>query len=869
MPGSSPVGLDEKASAREHACGFRGGAEVAEAGTSDHAPHRAAERQPYRGSEACGPATGDSTGDKLPVNSLVHARCHPAGTDPVEDQTNTHGDAPDAAPPLGRGASPGEVRDFGSNEDAAFKESGGLAACALSPAPSSDLVDQTSGNSYSGSPFGETETQEMADSDQDHSGNGFVSKTDRVTHNQATPPPHKEEELPVATPPALQYPVPITKYPPWLASLLKCSTRNGRGKNLGAVPYLREPTEPAPGSLPNQDGKHGPPDDYPNRLGRKSCGHCRQNRLKFGGRVHSCKCRVASHASCAMLQRSATGKCPLCQGEVDFALVVKTVAKGDLGSLNDRVQSLVNSLMEHPDWESLASERDSLLAGSSVPGKARAMKHGVGNYFSPLGKGKAVSRLRSLDLRRPHKIRYRDWPSRIRNYLHPKDPRSPSNKVLRNMEKRRAWYNRERISHDLDLLDKLKEKILEIRWVTRGICYRSVLVERKKVRGINIGRVGKPAPAPSSRSITRAKERLSEARASAEDPLDAPVAPAAPAKVTASSQTDPPLRVVETNMARVRVRLRKARASAEVPSNAPVPPTPPAKAIVRKRVVGIKINRVGSDKFAPVPDLGKIGSVKPIPASRSIKRAKERLRKARASAEIPADVRVPPLDPPVNPVQSGGSPTASGGAATSQMDPPPPKKPRRGEPLPKVNPDEESESPPDLMVEARPDPVAHAVYFSPTEPYTLTFYWVNSADTCIRGSLLEEVGVGPAGPTHQPFTNAGWYQIRIGPAVNTDGSHRTQAVIKLPKTWVRVLEEDSDQLNVINVLLSLCSCSSEVAKPGNGWRGGIKTETGICVTFDDNFLLTPEQRTLQVPYQSNQPEARVPVQLVREYWWSP
>jgi len=204
------------------------------------------------------------------------------------------------------------------------------------------------------------------------------------------------------------------------------------------------------------------------------------------------------------------------------------------------------------------------------------------------------------------------------------------------------------------------------------------------------------------------------------------------------------------------------------------------------------------------------------------------------------------------------------------MDPPPPKKPRGGEALPPVNLDEISESPPDPQVEERPPPVAHAEYFScPAQPYTLTFDWANSAETQLKGSRLEVVGVGPTSPTHLPFTNAGWYQVRIGPAINRDGSHRTQAVLKLPQTWVRVLEEDSPEPDVINVLLSLCSCSIEVAKPENGWRGGIKTETGVTVTFEDTFLLTPDRRTLRVPFHSNQAEVLEPVHIVRGFWWSP
>ena len=166
-----------------------------------------------------------------------------------------------------------------------------------------------------------------------------------------------------------------------------------------------------------------------------------------------------------------------------------------------------------------------------------------------------------------------------------------------------------------------------------------------------------------------------------------------------------------------------------------------------------------------------------------------------------------------------------------------------------MNQDEKSESLPDPPVGGKPEPVARAVYYTcPTGTFTLTFHWTNSADTCIRGSLLEEADVGPAGPIQFPFAGVGWYQVRIGPAVNADGSERTRAVIKLPKTWVRVLRADSSQPNRVNALLLFCSCSIEIAKPANGWRGGLRTETGVAVTFDEGFLLSPEQRTLQVPH---------------------
>ena len=96
MAGKSLVGKEETAFVREHARGFRGDPKVTEASTLSHNPHRAAERRPDQSSEACGAVAGDSTvEDKLlAVNSAVHARCQPAGTDPVADQMDPHGDAP-------------------------------------------------------------------------------------------------------------------------------------------------------------------------------------------------------------------------------------------------------------------------------------------------------------------------------------------------------------------------------------------------------------------------------------------------------------------------------------------------------------------------------------------------------------------------------------------------------------------------------------------------------------------------------------------------------------------------------------------------------------------------------------------------------
>jgi len=443
------------------------------------------------------------------------------------------------APPFGSDSSQEEGRDFGSPEDAGIKESEGLSTPAPYLAPPSGLVDPTSVNSCSGAPLGETETQELAGSDQEHSGNDNVSKPDHVTHNQTNSPPLEEEELPDVTPPAQEYPMPIKKYPPWLASMVKFEAWNGRTQTRGEVPYLRERTEPAPGSSPNRDGENGPPDDYPNRKGSAPCGLCCQHRALFGTRVHSCECRHAHHATCSILKASATGNCPLCHSGVDFSLVVGTVTAKHRESLAHRVQNLNDSLMEDKDWERLTAERKTLLASSSAPGKAYATGLDGENYFSPLRTAKAMRRLHASQRRAPHRIRYGHWVSRARdrNYLTPRSPQSLSKKVLKNIHRRVDWRNRGPIRHKLDLLGDLLEKILEIRWATRGIYHRSDTDLRKPVRGIHIGKVGSDKaspvtdlgkvggvkPTPASRFRQRAKVRLRETRAVLRSPQTPPL----------------------------------------------------------------------------------------------------------------------------------------------------------------------------------------------------------------------------------------------------------------------------------------------------------------------------------------------------------
>ena len=135
VTGSSPVGLDETASAEEHAGGFRGGGEVAGAGTPSYAPHRAAGRTSHRGSETCGATQGDSTVDNVTVNSVVHARCLTAGTDPVADQTNTQGAAPGDLLPQRAGCSDRTPAQSPSRSSTTIDSSAGLNELPPDPKP--------------------------------------------------------------------------------------------------------------------------------------------------------------------------------------------------------------------------------------------------------------------------------------------------------------------------------------------------------------------------------------------------------------------------------------------------------------------------------------------------------------------------------------------------------------------------------------------------------------------------------------------------------------------------------------------------------------------------------------------------------------
>jgi len=266
-----------------------------------------------------------------------------------------------------------------------------------------------------------------------------------------------------------------------------------------------------------------------------------------------------------------------------------------------------------------------------------------------------------------------------------------------------------------------------------------------------------PSKAPS-KALLELEQALLEAQAADGYPPDIPSDPAIPEKASASPQTDPPPRVVKTGEEGTVRRLRRARVSAQASSDLSVPATVPL-APERKRVIGISFDREGFAKCAPVRP-----RVRPIPPSRSIRIARKRLSKARASGRDPPVAQAPALEPLVDPTASGGTGPPSGEGAPASGEGSPPKKPRMGTSLPPVGgvvePAEstEPESPPSSLpvAEARPAPSAQASYYiTPDQPYTITFSWANSAQTQIKGSHLEAIAPSPNGPKHDAWLDGG------------------------------------------------------------------------------------------------------------------
>jgi len=71
---------------------------------------------------------------------------------------------------------------------------------------------------------------------------------------------------------------------------------------------------------------------------------------------------------------------------------------------------------------------------------------------------------------------------------------------------------------------------------------------------------------------------------------------------------------------------------------------------------------------------------------------------------------------------------------------------------------------------------------------------------------------------------------------------------------VVILPEDSEEREVVNFLLAMSSGSPAIGKPGDGWRWGILTDTGVSVNFERNYLNDPDERELRVPYRADVPE---------------
>ena len=76
------------------------------------------------------------------------------------------------------------------------------------------------------------------------------------------------------------------------------------------------------------------------------------------------------------------------------------------------------------------------------------------------------------------------------------------------------------------------------------------------------------------------------------------------------------------------------------------------------------------------------------------------------------------------------------------------------------------------------------------------------------------------------------------------------AVVKLPRNMVRVLREDSEEPEVINIVLAMSSGRVAIEKPDDDFRGGIKTDTGV--TFEPDFLRNPDEREVRVLYHCNE-----------------
>jgi len=486
-----------------------------------------------------------------------------------------------------------------------------------------------------------------------YSRNVNVPNPDHVTHNQTTFSPPEERELPVVTPLARPGPKPVPKpvskpiitYPGWVQSWLRITPTpnrsvhrlglgvpqsrwayakdtafpNQREKMLGDTPCYRTPTdEGATGrNAPNRDGATGHRNEFPNREGAPNCRLCHTKHGPRGHQDHFCNCSIASHASCILIMCAESGKCPHCKVVPDWPRVMVAVAQKDLDSVHDRATALERNMAKHPNGKLLLAQRARLL-------KAHHLKaNRASGFFALLGGRTAEARLRRTDRRGPHRIKWTphglDTHRPGRSSRKREEPTEPP-WVTNALKRKRVWHTREPRSRDPDQHTRLRKRIMETRWETRGTPYRASVVLGQKW-GSDLGHVGVPQSAPPSQAPSKAmlelEQALLEAQAAAGYPPDIPSDPAIPEKVSASPQTDPPPRVVKTGEEGTVRRLRRARASAEAASDLSVPATVPL-ATERRRVIGISFDREGCANCAPVRP-----RVRPIPPSRSIRIARK------------------------------------------------------------------------------------------------------------------------------------------------------------------------------------------------------------------------------------------------------
>jgi len=149
-----------------------------------------------------------------------------------------------------------------------------------------------------------------------------------------------------------------------------------------------------------------------------------------------------------------------------------------------------------------------------------------------------------------------------------------------------------------------------------------------------------------------------------------------------------------------------------------------------------------------------------------------------------------------------------------------------------------------------------------TDPpsYNLCFDWHNTSKTAVHGSLLT--------PGLCPRTVREVWQIRMAPAVWSDGTPRRASYICIFKSRVTVLPEGDPRPDLISVFALLETDTCELSHPDwPHWSGRIRVESGTASAFEDT--LDHSTRTLVVPYAGNDCEDPLATSMTQSRWTSP